>query len=328
VLGTVVMDISGVHVFADADDYAHAVGIVPARFVVTGPGRFWAHMARLALPHLDLLVLTESQPRTAFIALAPERLHVTYSLRVDTSMFCSGVGLQRDDIWFHSRDDRFHQRVSGPAHWGLLSLDPIHFAAAVHALTGRSLNAQKTAGLFRPPHALVKRLFRLHGAAVRFGEQKSKLVLNPEVARAIEHDLIECLISCLLPDNELGEPGFWRHRTEVLGCLEAFLEANPARAAPTEELAAVLGVSQRTLHSYCADCLGVSPGRYLRLRRLKLVRQALLSAPPNPPLVAAVAKRHGFLGAGRFAATYQAAFGELPSATLDRARARKTGAAF
>jgi AraC-like DNA-binding protein len=322
------MDISGVHVFADADDYANAVGIVPARFVVTGPGRFWAHMARLVLPHLDLMVLTESQPRTAYIALARERLHVTYSLRVDTPMFCSGVGLRRDDIWFHSRDDSFHQRVSGPAHWGLLSLEPIHFAAAVHALTGRSLNVPKVRGLFRPPHARVKRLIRLHGAAARFGEQKSKLVLNPEVARAIEHDLIECLISCLLPDNEFGEPGFWRHRTEVLGCLEAFLEADPARAAPTDELATILGISQRTLHSYCADCLGVGPGRYLRLRRLKLVRQALLCAPSNPAMVAAVARRYGFPGAGRFAATYQAAFGELPSATLDRAQARKAGAAF
>jgi len=322
------MDISGVHVFADADDYALAVGIVPARFVVTAPGRFWAHMARLVLPHLDLLVLTESQPRTAYIALAPERLHVTYSLRLNTPMFCSGVGLQRDDIWFHSCHDRFHQRVSGPAHWGLVSLDPIHFAAAVQALTGRSLTVPKIGGLFRPPHARVKRLFRLHGAAARFGEQKSKLVLNPEVARAIEHDLIECLISCLVPDHEFGDLGFWRHRTEVLGCLEAFLEANPARAAPTDELATVLGISQRTLHSYCADCLGVSPGRYLRLRRLKLVRQALLSAPPNPTIVAAVARDYGFLEAGRFAATYQAAFGELPSATLYRAQARQTGAGF
>jgi AraC-like DNA-binding protein len=322
------MDISEVHVYADADDYARAVGIAPARFVVTGPGRFWAQMARLVLPHLDLMVLTESQPRTAYFALEPERLHVTYSLRVDTTMFCSGVGMRREDIWFHSRDDSFHQRVSGPAHWALLSLDANHFAAAVHTLTGHSLKVPKIRGLFRPPHVRVKRLIRLHGAAARFGEQKSKLVLNPEVARAIEHDLIECLIDCLFPDNEFGESGFWRHRTEVLGCLEAFLEADPARAASTDELATILGISQRTLHSYCTDCLGVSPGRYLRLRRLKLVRQALLSAPPNPAMVAAVARRYGFPGAGRFAAIYRAEFGELPSATLDRAQARKTGVAF
>jgi AraC-like DNA-binding protein len=322
------MDISGVHVFADADDYAYALGIAPTRFVVTGPGRFWARMARLVLPHLDLLVLTESQPRTAYIALAPERLHVTYSLRADTAMLWSGVGLQRDDIWFHGRRESLHQRVSGPAHWGLLSLDPLYFATAVHALTGRSLSVPKFGRLFRPPRAEVRRLFRLHVAAARFGEHKSKLVLDPEVARAIEHDLIECLIDCLSPDNERNGVGVWRHRTEVIGRLEAFLEANSDRSVSADELATAVGVSERTLRSYCADCLGVSPSRYVRLRRLKLVRLALRSAAPTPTTVADVARSYGFLDPGRFAATYQAAFGEFPSTTLRRVDENKMGAGF
>jgi hypothetical protein len=153
----VAIDISGVHVFADADDYARALGIAPTRFVVTGPGAFWARKARLVLPHLDLLVLTESQPRIAYIALAPEHLHVTYLLRADPSMLWNGVGLQRDDIWFHSRRESLHQRVSRPAHWGLLSLDPEYFGTSARALTGSSLKLPKFGQLFRPPRAEVSK---------------------------------------------------------------------------------------------------------------------------------------------------------------------------
>jgi hypothetical protein len=83
----------------------------------------------------------------------------------------------------------------------------------------------------------------LHLAAARFGEQKSKLVPNPGVASAIERDLIECLIGCLSPEKERNDLGVWRHRTEVLGRLEVFLEANSDRSVSADELATAVGVS-------------------------------------------------------------------------------------
>jgi transcriptional regulator GlxA family with amidase domain len=74
---------------------------------------------------------------------------------------------------------------------------------------------------------------------------------------------------------------------------------------------------------------GRPPRRVLHDQRLRAVRAELLRATPGLT-VTRIATGHGFVELGRFAAQYRAAFGELPSATLRRARirsaARDTGA--
>jgi AraC family ethanolamine operon transcriptional activator len=62
----------------------------------------------------------------------------------------------------------------------------------------------------------------------------------------------------------------------------------------------------------------MSPSRYLRLRRLNMVRAALQRAKPAPGAIAELAKRYGFSELGRFATCYRETFGEAPSATLRR----------
>ena len=85
------------------------------------------------------------------------------------------------------------------------------------------------------------------------------------------------------------------------------------------ELCALIGVTERTLRSCCAEFLGISPSRYVLLRRLKRVRIALRDADPNTADVAELARYCGFTELGRFAGVYHAAFGETPSTTLRRA---------
>jgi AraC-like DNA-binding protein len=62
----------------------------------------------------------------------------------------------------------------------------------------------------------------------------------------------------------------------------------------------------------------LSPTKYLRLRRMQLVRRALWREEPDTTTVSEVVQRYGygFHELGRFAANYRAVFGELPSATL------------
>src|SRR5262249_34884981 len=83
-------------------------------------------------------------------------------------------------------------------------------------------------------------------------------------------------------------------------------------------LCAEIGVAERTLRMCCAEFLGVSPMRYLLLRRLNKARSALRRADPSIVSVAEVARNHQFLELGRFSVTYRNTFGESPSATLQR----------
>ena len=64
----------------------------------------------------------------------------------------------------------------------------------------------------------------------------------------------------------------------------------------------------------------MGPKHYLVLRRLHMARRELRRAELSTTTVTEIATRYGFWHFGRFAAAYEAALGELPSATLLRRR--------
>jgi AraC family ethanolamine operon transcriptional activator len=86
-----------------------------------------------------------------------------------------------------------------------------------------------------------------------------------------------------------------------------------------QEIRKEIGASGRTLRQHCQEHLGMSPHRYLWLRRMKLAHGALVSADLGSTTVTIVANDHGFGELGRFAGDYRKLFGEVPSATLRRA---------
>ena len=83
------------------------------------------------------------------------------------------------------------------------------------------------------------------------------------------------------------------------------------------DLAKRVGVSVRTVHDTVQRYTGMSLHRYLRLRRLWLVRQRLREGTHS---VKASALAFGFWHLGDFARSYRAEFGETPSQTVARAR--------
>jgi AraC-like DNA-binding protein len=85
-------------------------------------------------------------------------------------------------------------------------------------------------------------------------------------------------------------------------------------------MCAKIGASDRTLRLHCMQHLGISPHRYLWLRRMNLARFALTSADPETRTVTDIATNYGFGELGRFAMAYRRLFGESPSATLRSAR--------
>jgi transcriptional regulator GlxA family with amidase domain len=172
--------------------------------------------------------------------------------------------------------------------------------------------------LLRPHARDAARLRRLHAQACRLAETRPKALTHPEVARAIEQGLIHALATCLA-SKALEYPAARRHHARIMVRFEEVLAEHLNRPLPMRELCALIGVSDRTLRSCCAEFLGISPSRYMLLRRLKAVRIALRDADPAATSVAQIADSHGFTELGRFAVTYRTAFGESPSTTLRRA---------
>jgi len=77
-----------------------------------------------------------------------------------------------------------------------------------------------------------------------------------------------------------------------------------------------VGVRQKSSEYLIKDYYGVTPQRYLTLRRLHAVRERLLRFDPEEQTIAEIAASHGFKHAGRFSQSYLKVFGELPSETL------------
>ena len=115
-----------------------------------------------------------------------------------------------------------------------------------------------------------------------------------------------------------SETGRSRHNALVVRFLE-FVRAHPNRPLYLSEICAAIGVAERTLRGACEEHLGMGPIRYLTLRRMHQVRQALLCAEASSTTVTRVAMEHGFCELGRFSVAYRSHFRESPSETLRRA---------
>jgi AraC-like DNA-binding protein len=75
----------------------------------------------------------------------------------------------------------------------------------------------------------------------------------------------------------------------ILARFLEFLTAHPNRPLYLTEICPAIGVSERTLRVVCEERLGMSPIRYLTLRRMHRVRIALLRAEASNTTVTRIA---------------------------------------
>jgi AraC-like DNA-binding protein len=193
---------------------------------------------------------------------------------------------------------------------------PEHLDDYGRVLAEQDLLPPRVGQILRPAPRKMARVRRLHKEACRLAESRPKILMHPEVAHALEQDLIHALVVCLTEAKVPAETAAMRHHARLMIQLEDIL-AEPCNRPPhVREVCKALGVTDRTLRTCCTEFLGISPARYLRLRWLKLVRMALQHADPATTSIAELARRYGFTEPGRFAVAYRMAFGETPSSTL------------
>jgi AraC-like DNA-binding protein len=306
---------SGTATFANPDDYGAAIGAASLKLIVTGRGDFNARLSWLKLDHLLLLHGRENLPRIGFFSFSPKQAVVSFPTSTASHLTYGGVGLRFGDLVFHSRGERGHQRTNGESRWGLISLSHEGLAACTKALTGTKIVSPPENRVLRPPRGAARRLLRLHSKVCRLVETRIELIANPEVARALEQELLQALVDCLAGEVN-GIPKRQRHHADIMNRFEdaLVLYSDPHLNLPA--LCSAIGVPERTLRMCSTEVLGMSPTRYHLLRRLNGARSELLSADPETTSVTEIAHNHQFIELGRFAVAYRTVFGELPSFTL------------
>lgn len=308
---------NGTSTFSNPDDYQAGIEGARVNLIITRGADFKARITWLKLHDLQLLRACENLPRIAYISLPPERVFVLFPVSGSASLW-AGRELRIGNIAFHSGGGRAHHRTTGPSQWGLLSLPPDQLEACGKALTGLEITAPPAGRVLRPSRIAAARLVRLHSKACHLSEARPELIARPEVTRAIEQELLHALVNCLAADDVDDNEQAWRHHASLMVRLEDELARNAFRQLTMPELCAAMDVSERTLRVCCTEFLGISPSRYLLLRRLNMARSALRRADPATARVAEIARAHQFSEPGRFAVIYRKIFGESPSTTLWR----------
>ena len=309
---------SGTEIFIDPDDYQVGLSSAGIELVLACTGKFQARLTRVALCQLYLLHGCENVARIAYLRLAPRFAFVTFPTDRDSSMTWAGMPLPPNDILFHSPGEQMYQRTKGACRWGAISLRQDHLVAYGKALAEQDLSSPAAGLVVRPSPSAAGRLRRLHNAACLLVETKPGIIAHPEVARALDQDLIHALVTCLATGDRVADAPARRRHARIMTEFEEVLTSDPALPMPA--LHRAMGVSERSLRMCCAEFLGMSPNRYLRLRRMHAAHSALRHADAGT--VAEVARRYGYSEVGRFATAYRALFGERPSDTLDHRTGR------
>jgi AraC-like DNA-binding protein len=308
----------GTVTFSDPDTYASAFGTARVKLTVTGRGDFSARMTRLRLQHVEVYSCRESLPRIAYITLPPDRTVLSFPVGA-ASPVLAGVALRNGDIVFHGRGERVHQCTGGGCQWGFVSLSAEQFAKCSGALNGHPIATPYASRVYHPQRADALRLQHLFRKARQIAEPGTTSIWRPEVARALEQDMLYAVVHCLAGAHE-GDAivKARRHHAVVMARFEDALTQHIDHKLKMPALCAEVGVAERTLRMCCAEFLGVSPMRYALLQRMNRARAALRRADPSRTSVAEIARNNQFLEFGRFAVTYRGIFGESPSVTLQR----------
>lgn len=188
------------------------------------------------------------------------------------------------------------------------------------ALVGRRpmhpLQFQIATDAERPEMQSLRRLVMFTASEL----ESAAAILPAPVIVEIEQALIVAFLSCtrhefsdllIRPPPRLAP---WQVRL-----VEAYVEANWNQPMTVEALSAETGASVRAIFNSFKKSRGYTPMAFLKQVRLRHANE-MLRAPDAGASVTSVAFACCFSNVGHFARDYRAAFSELPSQTLARAR--------
>jgi AraC-like DNA-binding protein len=297
--------------FTDIDAFRSSVRNLNVDFTPLAR-KISAEQVILNLPGCDVNY-TKSFPRIIDAQLSPD---------------CTAIGFTMDDgypIRFNGVEEIGRSNIvigSGSALYTQVERTPRQYASIVFApeIEGRGWPRSGTNFMTfetsaASHHALRALIIKVTSASLEFVDTLDVA----GVSAAIRESLLAAVDSAFA-DAVNTE---WTSRADSARHFKAFtdvqaaLSDNIAQPVYSAELAKQIGVSVRTMHDAVKRYRGMTLHRYLRVRRLWLVRKRLIEGSQS---VKACALAFGFWHLGDFSISYRSQFGETPSETLARSR--------
>ena len=302
--------------FTDPFSYQSAFRSIEVERFPTVKGKFFAELTQVSMNKLWVHAAHEALPRIYIGAVKPHRAAIGFLTRANQpAMQHCGMDVLPGDIVINDTD-LMYRRTEANCDWGSMSLSRDDLDAVFSSVTGREFAGLTHTHLVRPAPELMSRLLNLHATVGQLAKSTSDISSLPEVAHALEQELILVMIRCLTEGNPSEMSAGSRRHDIIIARFEEFLESHPDRPLYLTEICAAIGVAERTLRVVCEEHLGMAPIRFLSMRRMHLVHRALRQADPSNTTVTRIATDHGFWELGRFSVAYRALFDESPSESL------------
>ena len=147
--------------------------------------------------------------------------------------------------------------------------------------------------------------------------QNSDLAISPSAIKNLQATLLEVLSDILVRDNSIQS--MMNDGSTIQGRIpdaaREYFDRAGGKPIFLHQLCLELGVSARTLQRAFQRELGISCMKYLKLRRLHLLRERLITSAPEDVSIKQAAIETGAWRPSRYAQDYKMLFGELPSET-------------
>jgi len=307
--------------FTEPEQVIHAQGGVFCQVVPAGPGPFEAALHAIRMGDVTLN-LGQVSPCMALLRTAPDRALLQLPLEGAESLTLNTVPYRPGMVGTYAGGADLLRAGSRPNSFATLVL-PSDSVEKLLEPTAESRLLQPGGFALLQAHPTfwdqAKRIIIAARATAStipdvFDAEQSRFALRDALLRAAQ-DLVSPE-----PDAKICMPRGTQAWRRIVLRADDYIRTHLDRPIYSEELCNVLAVSASTLADAFRASFGVSPHRFLKLRRMSMVRAALRPYEGPMPLVKSVALAHGFWHLGQFSHDYRATFGETPSDTLTRAR--------
>jgi len=308
--------------FRDLDELAASNGVLDAEYLQLGSNPIEAQVLRVSLDRLVLMRGAENVAHVARMSGPPDISALVLQLNSAGTTVWRGREVNERTLVSYQPGSEHVGHSTGGMVWAAIFCKSVVLDDAARMLRGvEPAQSLATSAFAEPPPAALATLRDALQQAFFIAEAAPHVLESPATRRAFEESILKAAIDAVDPQGDRAAPDGpkFSHERVVRRAEDALADKLDAPIY-VADLCDRAGVSERTLRNAFQSLYGMSPIRFIQLRRLHQVRRALRSGALGSVTEAAL--RYGFGNLGRFAVEYRQLFGESPSRTRRNAGPR------
>lgn len=302
------------HRFDSFDEFEAAVVDVDLKVRLLGPADGLWHIGHADVDGITVQAGVEAVANLCEASGWPTHLMFLISAGHPTPTWLNGEAFGPGRLGILAPNKEFVFRAIGPNEWVTVAIP----------LSSRLFSSEDDMGLVLRRWCRSTDIVPCCPAAIRALRDAAMMaVAMAPHERPLGRARIEAAIAGLVATRRprlplLGRPQVSPHdlTATAIQMFRAYDRALTAREYRLRELA----VRERARNDFFQRCFGLTPSRYLNLRRLHAVHDALRASSNEKSSVAALFEAEGYTYSAHSLARYRAIFGESPSDTRKAAR--------